>query len=208
MTDPVESALIKRAANGDSVAITLLLADSRQRLRDHLENRIPLDLRRTIGAEDLVQETQIRVFRHLGTFVPRGDDSFYRWVATIALRQLRNVVKAQRTLKRGGGHQAAGSPATSEGSIVALLDLMAGSEKSPSHHAARLEALDAVADGLELLPADYREAVRLVYLEGRAVADAAQLMGRTPRAVHNLCYKAKDLLREILGSSSRYLSRS
>lgn len=208
MTDPVESALIKRAANGDSVAITLLLADSRQRLRDHLEKRIPLDLRRTIGADDLVQETQIKVFRHMGTFVSRGDDSFYRWVATIALRQLRNAVKAQRTLKRGGGHHAAASPATSEGSIVALLDLMAGSEKSPSHNAARLEALDAVADGLKLLPADYREAVRLVYLEGRTVADAAELMGRTPRALHNLCYKAKDLLREILGSSSRYLSRS
>ncbi len=208
MTDPVELALIKRAANGDAVAITLLLADSRQRLRDHLEKRIPSDLRRTIGADDLVQETQIKVFRHMGSFVQRGDDSFYRWVATIALRQLRNAVKAQRTLKRGGGHHAAGSAVTSEGSIVALLDLMAGSEKSPSHNAARLEALDAVAEGLELLPADYREAVRLVYLEGRPVADAAQLMGRTPRAVHNLCHKAKELLREILGSSSRYLSRS
>lgn len=208
MSDAVESSLAARAAAGDTVAVTLLLADSRERLRSHLEKRIPSDLRSTIGAEDLIQDTQVKIFRHMETFEAQGNDSFYRWMATIALRLLRNAVKAQRTLKRGGGHHAAGWASTPEGSIVALLDLMSGTEKSPSQNAARLEAVDAVAEGLELLPADYRQAVRLVYLEGRPVADAAQLMGRTPRAIHNLCHKGKERLREILGSASRYLSRS
>ena len=207
MTDALESALVKRAASGDPVAVTLLLTHSYARLHAQLEKRIPADLRSTLGVEDIIQEAQIQVFRNIQTFEVRGSDSFYRWFATMALHHLRNDIKAQRTLKRSGGQRMVGSTVL-DGSIVALLDLMSGPEKTPSHHAARREALDAVAEGLALLPEQYRQAVRLVYIEGRPVADAAELMGRTPRAIHNLCHKAKKMLRDILGSSSRYLSRS
>jgi RNA polymerase sigma factor (sigma-70 family) len=95
-----------------------------------------------------------------------------------------------------------------ESSVVMLLDLMAASGRTPSRTIARREAHQAVEAALKVLPEDYREVVRLVYLEGLAVAQAAERMGRTERAIHNLCYKAKRRLREMLGSGSRYLSSS
>lgn len=61
---------------------------------------------------------------------------------------------------------------------------------------------------LTQLPSDYGEAARLVYLEGFSVAAAAQAMGRSDRAIHNLCHKAKQRLRELLGTRSRFMSGS
>lgn len=203
-----EGELVSRAIGGDTAALTLLLTDTYNRLRAHLVRRVPRDLHATVDADDVVQETQIEAFRHIRRFEPRGDDAFYRWLATIALRRLRNAIKARRALKRCGGGLAAGgaSPGIEE-SVVALLDLMAGPGDTPSREVAREEALAAVRAALACLPPAHQEAVRLVYLEGRSVADAAAAMHRTPRAIHNLCGKAKDRLRLILGTRSRFLSR-
>lgn len=95
-----------------------------------------------------------------------------------------------------------------EDSVITLLELMAGPEKTPSRIATRQEAIQAVQAALAHLPQDYRKAVQLVYIEGRSVADAAAEMGRTNRAIHNLCHKAKKHLQDLLGSASRYFSSS
>jgi RNA polymerase sigma-70 factor (ECF subfamily) len=95
-----------------------------------------------------------------------------------------------------------------ERSTHMLLDLIASADKTPSRSAASHEAVEAMRAALTELPPDYRKAVQLVYIEGRSVAEAASEMGRTDRAIHNLCYKAKEHLRDLLGSASRFLSQS
>ena len=110
-------------------------------------------------------------------------------------------------MKRGGDAFQA-TTTLAEGSVVMLLDLMASPVKTPSRNAATHEAISIVQDAMNHLPEDYQRAVRLVYLEGQSVAAAAEEMDRTERAVHNLCYKAKLKLRDLLGSRSHYLSRS
>ncbi len=200
---------IQRAVAGDSAALTTLLTEARGRLCAHLRQRIPAALRGAIDGDDLVQEAHVEVFQHIGSFKVRDADSFFRWVCTIAMRKLHDAVRRRRADKRGGGRAAvSGAGGNLESSVVMLLDMMADSGRTPSRAIARLEALEAVSAALKVLPDDHRQAVRLVYLEGLAVAQAAERMGRTERAVHNLCYKAKRRLREILGSASRYLSSS
>ncbi len=206
MGDTHESDLIRRAIAGDEVATTVLLADVHERLRSRVAARVSPDLQATVDADDIVQETQIQVFRHIGEFEPRGTDSFFRWVATIAIRRLRNAVKARRSLKRGGAEVPRTTAGLPEASVVALLELMAGPEKTPSRLAAGQEATRAVEDAMQFLPEHYRQAVGLVYLEGNSVAEAATIMGRSPRAIHNLCFKAKRQLRSVLGSASKFLS--
>ena len=49
---------------------------------------------------------------------------------------------------------------------------------------------------LQTLPEHYRQAVGLVCLEGRPVAEAAALMGKTQRAVHGL-YGSVDIFRGV-----------
>lgn len=200
--------LIERAVGGDEVATTVLLSLTYPSLRQHLQRRLPRDIQACIDVDDVVQDTQIQIFRNVATFRNTGPDSFYRWVATVGLYRLRNIIKAQRALKRGRGRTVGGSTSSAEsGSNHALLDWLRGPENTPSHHAARSEAQDALSASLAELPEHYRQAVRLVYLEGRSVEEVARIMGRTERAIHNLCHKAKAQLHLAMGSTSRFFSR-
>jgi len=208
--NPADSAsdALARAIAGDQVALTLLLTTHRRSVLEYISGRIPSNLRGSLDADDVVQNAYSEVFRHMGDFEPSGPDSFGRWVRTIALRKLRDAVKMRRAEKHGGENvQVHAMPAGLGDSAVMLLDLMAGDEKSPSRCAAGNEAVAAVRAALDALPEDYRQAVSLVYLQGLAVKDAAAMMNRTERAIHNLCHKAKAYLRELLGTQSRFLSR-
>lgn len=204
-----EADLVRRAAAGDSVAAALLLKDSRDRLCRYLGRKVPGDLRGTMDAADIVQEAHVEVFRHLDRFESRGPDSFYRWVATIALRKLRAAIKQRRTAKRGGGRTPA-APARRDidSSMIALLDDLAAPGRTPSRVVARAEALEAVKAALETLPERNREAIWGVHIEERPVADVAERMGVTDRAVHGLCRRGLKLLRERLGTASKFLSSS
>lgn len=204
-----EQELIQRANNGDRVAVTVLLTQLHQRLKHYIANKIPRDIQPVIDADDILQETQINVYRHLNQFEDQGPDSFYRWVATIAIHRLRNTIKAHRAQKRGGGRIGITSTGQSlEDSVVILLDLMESPENSPSQCVAGKEATNALNEALIQLPEHYQQVIRMVYLEGRSVAEAAEVMEKTPRAIHNICNKAKHQLRNFLGSSSRYLGPS
>lgn len=201
--------LVQRAASGDSVAITVLLTFVHGRLRAHFERRIPRDLQSCVDVDDLLQETQIQVFHHVQSFRSMGPDSFYRWVATIGMHRLRNLIKAQRSQKRGRARTISNPEgANADGSYPSLLDWLVGPENTPSQHASRNEAKDALTAALAHLPEHYRQAIRLVYIEGQSVAEAARIMGRSVRAVHNLCYKAKEHLHVSMGSTSRFFSKS
>lgn len=203
----VEAELVQKAVAGDAVAVTVLLTHGRRGLRAFLANRVPRTIHAVVDVDDIIQEAHIEVYRHVRSFEPRGPGSFHRWVAAIALRRLRNAVRAQQALKRGGQAPPVARATRREESLHAFLELLAGPGDTPSRTAARSEAVDALEVAIAGLPRHYREAVRLVYLEGHPVADAASIMGRSPRAIHNLCHKAKAKLRSSLGSSSRFLSR-
>lgn len=201
-TDEHELQLIQRAGAGDRVALTLLLKCTRRRLGDHLARRIPRRLQAALDADDLIQQAQTEVFRRIGGFEARGPESFYRWVAAIGLGKLRDAIKRERAGKRGGGRAVvAEAPGGDVRSMITLLDLIAAPSRTPSRSAARHEQVDALRVALGRLPEHYAQAVRLVYFDGQPVAEAARLMGKTPRAVHGLCRRALELLRSELAST-------
>jgi len=199
--------LVRRAVEGDAVALKVLLTSSRTLVCDRISSRIPVELARVIDAEDIVQAAHVEVFRRIGDFELRGPNSFSRWVTAIAVSRLRNAIKQQRAAKRGGRQFAIG-PITRriEDSTIALLDMLAAPGKTPSRCVARREAVDAVHVALADLPESYRRAVWLVHIEGRKAAEAAAQMGRTERAVHGLCRRGRKLLQERLESASRFFS--
>ena len=92
----------------------------------------------------------------------------------------------------------------STGSIVEWLDLLAAHERTPSLSAAGHEAAALVEGALAGLKDDYREAIRLRYVEGLCVAEAAARMNRTEGALCLLCHRALRRLRETLGSSALF----
>src|SRR5262249_57318434 len=69
---------------------------------------------------------------------------------------------------------------------------------TPSEKAIRGEEELRLAEALATLPADQREAVRLRHLEGWALADIAQHLGRSPAATAGLIKRGRPALRPRL----------
>ena len=89
-----------------------------------------------------------------------------------------------------------------------LVDRVAAADGTPSRLVSRDEAVAAIVSSLARLTADQREVMRLRFLEGKSVADVATRLGKTETAVHSLCLRALKALRKLMGSISRYLTRS
>lgn len=167
--DPQED-ILQAAIQGNASALERLLAENYRRLAAHLKPRLPADLQESITVEDVLQEAFVEVFQRIDRFEPRGEDPFYKWVAKIADHKLVDLARAARTAKRGGGRRAV-DPERSQ--VIGLLEQYAVSTRTPSRSVAVHEAAAAVHAGLAQLPDDYREALRLRYIEGLTVAEAA-----------------------------------
>ena len=207
--DEANFAMVQRAVRGDAMALKLLLTKSRTRLRDRISGRVPHDLRSVFDVDDIVQEAHVEIFRRIDGFKPQNNGSFDRWVTTIALSRLRNAIKKYRAAKRGGRHRTASLVSRGmEDSALALLDSLADPGRTPSRCVARTEAVEAVQNALAELPDHYRRAVWLVHIEGQPVKNVAIDMDKSERAVHGLCRRGLSLLRDRLGSATRFLTSS
>jgi RNA polymerase sigma-70 factor (ECF subfamily) len=71
---------------------------------------------------------------------------------------------------------------------------------SPSHQVARRETAVLLADALDRLPVDYREAIVLRHLEGLSFAEVASRMNRSVDSVEKLWVRALGKLRQAMVS--------
>lgn len=199
---------VQEAIDGDATSLKLLLVETWASLGRRLVGQIPRDLRACVGPEDIVQDALIQIVRHLHTFEPRGPKSFERWATTIAFRELQNVIRWHRASKRGGKVFVLPQAQDHKDSLFALFDAIRSSELTPSRYMARDEAAEATRDALAELPCDSREAIWRVCVEGQSAVDAGAAMGRSARAIHSLCHRARERLRGLLGHPTRYLSHT
>lgn len=136
-------------------------------------------------ADDLVQETFLRMHRARATFAAGA--SVIPWMYTIA----RNVVidHARSVKARIVSEQAADD-------APEPIDSGADTESA----AVAGEAARTVEQVLARLPAAQREAFVLLRYEGLSVLDAAQVLGATPAAVKLRAFRAYEALRAALAS--------
>lgn len=200
--------LLERAAHGDSLALGRLLLLHNARLHRHIERRIPANLTSTIAADDVIQEAYTDAYRHVDGLENRGAKAFYNWLATIADRKLIDMIRAAHAAKRPPPAKARRLAADRSSSFAALAQLADEKGRTPSGVASRKEAVQAVQVALAALPEAPRQALWLRYIQGKTVAETAVALGRTQRAVQQLCYRGLRLLREEMGSRSRYLGKS
>jgi RNA polymerase sigma-70 factor (ECF subfamily) len=197
--------LVEQAIAGQPLALDRLLIDSYGRLLARVEQKLPAELRGVIGPEDIIQDTFAMAFKGIGNFRPEGSDAFFRWLAAIAENRVIDAVRARNAVKRGGGGPATGQQRSS---LAALVDLVAVNAWTPSRSVGGREAAAAVQVALAGLKTEYRDALTARYLEGRSVAEAAARLGKSEQAMHKLCSRGLQALKEALGESARYLSRS
>lgn len=203
-SEGAELALIEAARGGNEAALERLLMLHHSRLCGEMAARLPVRLQALISVDDVVQEAYVVVFQEIAAFRPQGPGSFYAWVATIAGRKLLDALKAQRTLKRGGDARRLDGELSASSSAVEWLEVLATYERTPSRSMAGREAISAIQTAIGELSPDYREALRLRYVEGLPVAEAAERMQRTPGALCLLCHRGLRQLEALLGTRSRF----
>jgi RNA polymerase sigma factor (sigma-70 family) len=158
--------LIGLATAGDRAAMSRLLIEHYPKLAARVEQRLPIDLKTVIAAEDILQDAFGDAFARIDTFSPQGEDAFYRWMASIAENRMIDAVRAQKAAKRGGDWKRVSAGAAGRSSIACLVDLVTASDRTPSRSAGSHEAAAAVQVGLAALRPEYREAYRCVISRG------------------------------------------
>lgn len=157
-------------------------ADLRALYDGHASVLLAYALRLTGGdrarAEDLVQETLLRAWRHLEVL----DDSagpVRPWLFTVAQRLAIDAHRARRSRP----------PETGDGALAALPGL--------DDVEAALDRI-VVADALQALSAEHRAVIVETYYRGRSVAEAARVLGVPPGTVKSRCYYALRALKLAL----------
>jgi RNA polymerase sigma-70 factor (ECF subfamily) len=85
--------LLARARSGDDRALEALFARYLPRLRRWASGRLPRWARDAVDTQDLVQDTLIQVFKHVGTFEPRREGAFQAYLRQAVMNRIRNAVR-------------------------------------------------------------------------------------------------------------------
>src|SRR3990172_4348045 len=196
-----EDELVAKATQGDAAALRALLERHGLPIRNEL--KISPQWNGVVDADDVMQVTYLEAFLRILDFQATGPGAFQAWLRRIAENNLRDAIKGLARQKRPQ-NRADGPPGAE--SYVALVDQLAGSTTTPSRCAAAHELQEIVDVALKDLPPDYEKVLRLYELEGRPGREVAAAMGRSSGAVKMLLARARDQLREVLGSRSKFFS--
>lgn len=133
------------------------------------------------AAEDISQDVFVKLYVKRPKFRP--DASFKTWLYTIAKREAQNYIKKRR---RERGTDEGIPDDGDEGTEDAVSELV-GDERRRALHRALSELND-----------DYRAVLYLLYFEYMTPREASSVMGRSPRQIHDLIYRAKSSLRAVI----------
>ncbi|MFK7742186.1 MAG: RNA polymerase sigma factor [Planctomycetota bacterium] len=199
MPSPTESKhLVAAAANGSGAALDELFERCRGRLRRLLWLKAGLVLRHA-ELDDLVQEAQLEALRQFDQYTYQGPDSFFRWLATVAVHRLGNlhrIASAQKRDPRAEQPLGVGDSRDSHGGSVtpSLADLGPG----PRTRTVGIETQERLEQALRQLSVTDREVIVMARFEDLPLPEIAARLGRTRNAVALLLSRALRKLKERL----------
>ena len=117
------------------------------------------------------------------------------WLRRLLANNLTDEVRKLRTEARDVHREQA-----LDASSARLEAFLAAEQSSPSEQAQRKETALQLADALERLPADTRDALVLQHWHGWTLARIAERLNRTPGAVAGLIHRGLQQLKKTLAS--------
>ena len=180
--DELDADLMRTLAEGDDLALNCLMDAWSQPLISYLM--------RLTGSHatscDLAQESFVRVHRHRLEY--RTSQKFSTWLFAIATNLARNHARW-----RSRHPEILTEPENLRELPVAI------TSASPDEQAAANEHLAALQKAIGELPHDMREVLILSTWHGLSHAEIAGVQDTTEKAVEVRLYRARKLLREMLG---------
>jgi RNA polymerase sigma-70 factor (ECF subfamily) len=177
-----EAALVRRARQGDRKAFAALMELYRERV-------VRLALHRVGSmedAQDLCQETFLRLHRSLETYDP--DRAFSPWLYRIA----HNVILDHLRRKRS-------RPVTTEPELAQLFEEMIDpAAENPQRTCLNQEMYGEVRAAIQSLPDNYRSVVVFRFLEDLSYSEIAEALDLTEANVMMRISRARRMLRDRL----------
>jgi RNA polymerase sigma-70 factor (ECF subfamily) len=180
---------MNRYAQGEQAAFAILYQGLEQKLRAFLTRLTGTP----VVADDLLQETFMRIHRARGSF--NAGAAVVPWAYAIARNAWLDYVRAAKV--RGFGARA---KANDEDSPT-FADAPTGPDADSEQVAIARETAALVESVLRRLAPAQREAFVLLRYEGMSVEEAAAVLGSTPTAVKLRAFRAYEALRAALGES-------
>jgi RNA polymerase sigma-70 factor (ECF subfamily) len=148
-------------------------------------------------SSDVVQETLLKAQRKIEQFRGTTEAELVTWLQQILANTLREEIRKARAQVRDVALEQSLEAAVADSS-ARLAAYLADDRASPAEQAERQEQLLRLAAAINLLPEDQRTAVLQRDLMGATVAEIAEQMGRTPKAVAGLLLRGRAALRRLL----------
>jgi RNA polymerase sigma-70 factor (ECF subfamily) len=146
-----------------------------------------------VEAEDAAQDAFLIAYRRLGSF--RGDGPLGGWLMRIAIREATARARRRRALVR-----------LDDGASPVLEIAVARStvrSTEPSDVAEARERVASLSTAIHDLPAHYRDAVTMRYVEGLTFDEIAERTGRPAPTVRTHVHRALHRLRERVAPEVR-----
>jgi len=181
---PPDGELVALARRGDRAAFGRLL-------RRHQRRVFALGLRwfrNADDADDLVQETFIRVWRSLERFDP--DRPFVPWLMTIAVNRAKTLAARTRS------------------DVEAIDERIPWDGPSPEDHAERARLARDVTEAMGKLPEEQRVVLHLRAVEGLAYREIAEALDIPIGTVMSRLSRAREHLRVRLGGHDDQAERT
>jgi RNA polymerase sigma-70 factor (ECF subfamily) len=147
-------------------------------------------------AEDLAQETFMRVFRARKTYVPGA--KFSTWLFTIARNVAHNAARSLGRRKEVSEIDAPRIPDAPSGAQVLASTALDASSLMPARLVEGTERAALVRAAVEVLSERQRMALMLSRFENMSYVEIAQTMDLTTKAVKSLLSRARVNLKQIL----------
>jgi RNA polymerase sigma-70 factor (ECF subfamily) len=183
-----DEALLARVKAGDEAALGTLCERYHRPLYGYLHRM----LGDAAEAEDVFQETFLRVVKHL----PRFEEGrrVKPWVYTIASNLVKNVYRSRHYREKTSIDQESATGEPLSRSLAAL-------GNAPIDAAADRERAVAVREAIDRLTPTSRDALVLFYFQGLAYEEIAQALevplGTVKSRIHNALSKLAGLLRPV-----------
>jgi len=195
LDDTEDKRLMAALAAGDDLALNRIMQRWQRPVRAFVLRYLTLEA----DADDLVQETFVRVFKHRERYEPKS--RFSTWLFTIAVNLCRNHAEKMGRRTTEPLDAPAAPTATGRG---ARPREHASTVPGPVDDALARERAAAVRSAIQELPDDLRAAVIFFEYENLSHAEIATIAGTTAKAIEARLYRARATLRERL---SRWLTR-
>jgi len=193
--------LIAEARAGNDEALGLLLDRYRPYLRLLAQRRLGPDVQARVDPSDVVQRAYLDVYRDWATFRGQAERELIAWLRRVLENNAAETVQEHIVAKKRSTKKEKRLADSADGE-QSLANMLAADQSSPSQRAMRGEAAIRLAQAMETLPDDQREAVRLRYLEGWPLTEIAGRLDRSEVAAAGLLKRGLRGLRKCFENES------